>query len=591
MDYSLFRFGELEDVSAPSALSTFPPRVQATEESVATSSASASAIRANGEEQEQEDTMATGNFGFGSGSSSDSMVDPGCESPSLDMREPLLIPCLVWMYGNSAVDTDYTFGGVTIPRNQFNNVHPENPGLDGSELAGHPASYRQFAGPSARPRYVPELLLPLQQPNEAPTVYHSDPASTETNAPIRQQILDSGREPYSQFTQSDNDETTLGWLNDEFFEKYLPDSNANAQAMSSAFSADMSSDMFVDGLASSGKDFPTPSGPVEGLQSKFKVQIKGHQATFASCAARLASLLHLPGAQNRQYEFRQEDPSPEDYIRRSGGTALLDQDGREVIHGVSVKGNLFFRSKHQNTEFDGVPDTNFASPLCLGGAVETLTYLPHLTKRPKFGLRLLRNGLTSADIALISLHALGYNSQTLIKKRAETVKHQMLSSGKHVSGNKDWTAENNSHDLPATTDYSLGGCVELPTKRKVLRRAPAPRLIDLARGVVNPPSPQDKWFLAQAIDYAVQHNDTSSTTDNIPAMAVLHNSRPASWRATVGASQCGQSRAQSCACGDGKDSPMDVGGVQVRDQRRVLRSTSNSVLIRMQRSASIARFC
>ncbi|KAK4892160.1 hypothetical protein LTR27_009344 [Elasticomyces elasticus] len=524
MDYSLFKFGEFEDISAPSALSTFPPRVQATEESVTTSSASASAIQANGEEQEQRGTVATRYFGFGSGSSSDSVVDPS-----------------FWMYGNSAVDTDYTFGGVTVPRDQYNHVHPENPGLDDSELARHPASYQQVAGPSARPRYVPELLLPFQQPNEAPTVYHSDPASTETNAPIHQQTLDSEREPCSQLTQSDNEETELGWLNDEFiekhfpeeadigwvdaefFEKYFPESDANTQAVSSAFNADMSSDTLVGGLASSGKDFPAPSGPVEGHQSRFKVQIKGHQATFASCAARLASLLHLPGAQYRQYVFLEEDPSPEDYVRRSGDTVLMDQDGREIIHGVSVKGNLFFRSKHQNIEFDGVPDTNFTSPLCLGGAVETLTYLPHLFKRPNFGLRLLRNGLTSADIALISLHARGHNSQSAIKKRTETVKHQMLSSGKHVSGNKDWTVESNSQDLPPTTDYSLAGCVELPTKRKVLRRAPAPRLIDLARGVVNPPSPQDKWFLAQAVDYAVQHNDTISTTDNIPAMAVLHN--------------------------------------------------------------------
>ncbi|KAK5734185.1 hypothetical protein LTR17_009168 [Elasticomyces elasticus] len=508
MDYPLFKLGEVEDVGTPSALSLFPPRVQATEQSVTTSSASASATQANGREQEQEDTMATRyfDFDFHSGSPSNSMVDPG-----------------FWMYGSSAVDTDYSFGGVTVPRHQFNNVHPENPGLDGNELAGHRASYQQVAGPSARPRDVPELLLPFQQPNEAPTVYHSDLASTETNAPIHQQILDSGHEPYPQLTQLDNDETNLGWLNDEFFEKYLPESDASAQAMSSAFSADMSSDTLVDGLASCGKDFPAPSGPVEGQQSKFKVQTKGHQATFASCAARLASLLHLPGAQNRQYVFLEEDPSPEDYVRRSGGTVLLDQDGREIIHGVSVKGNLFFRSKHQNIEFDGVPDTNFVSPLCLGGAVETLTYLPHLSKRPKFGLRLLKNGLTSADVALISLHARGHNSQALMKKRTDTVKHQMLSSGKHVSGNKDWTVENNSQDLPATTDYSLAGCVELPTKRKILGRAPAPRLIDLARGVVNPPSPQDKWYLAQAVDYAVQHNDTVSTTDNIPAMAVLHN--------------------------------------------------------------------
>ncbi|KAK5729280.1 hypothetical protein LTR15_002422 [Elasticomyces elasticus] len=479
MDYSLFEFGEFEDVSAPSALSLVPPRVQAIEDSVATSSASASAIRANGEEQEQEDTVGTRDFGFGSGSSNDSMVDPG-----------------FWMYHNNAVDTDYTFGGVTVPRDQFNSVHPEISGLGGSEVGGGPATYQQVAGPSARPRYVPEFPLLVQQPNELPSVIHPDRASTETNASLHQESS-SRPEPCSQFTQSDNNETTLEWLNDEL--KYLPESDASAQAMSSAFSADMSSDTLVDGLTSSGKDFPAPSGPVQGHQSRFKVQIKGHQATFASCTARLASLLHLPGAQNRQYMFLEEDPSPEDYIRRSGGTALLDQDGREIIHGV------------------------FASPLCLGGAVETLTYLPHLSKRPKFGLRLLRNGLTSADIALISIHARGYNSQSVIKKRTATVKHQMLSSGKHVSGNKDWTVESNSDDLPPTTDYSLAGCVELPTKRKILRRAPAPRLIDLARGVVNPPSPQDKWFLAQAVDYAVQHNDTISTTDNIPAMAVLHN--------------------------------------------------------------------
>ncbi|TKA64116.1 hypothetical protein B0A55_09939 [Friedmanniomyces simplex] len=179
------------------------------------------------------------------------------------------------------------------------------------------------------------------------------------------------------------------------------------------------------------------------------------------------------------------------------------------------------RQKHQNMEFISVPKPNV--PLYNGeaGAVETLTFMPHATQRPKFGVRLLGNGLKTDDMAMIQLHGRGQATKGNIRKCRAKLRRQILNSGKYVFNNTEWTSrENAGVDLQKKSDYDLSGCTQLPAKRRRTTPLKAARLIDLARDIVNMPSPDDSGFLTQAIQYAVQHNDASLTTDDVQQLAL-----------------------------------------------------------------------
>ncbi|TKA76352.1 hypothetical protein B0A55_03739 [Friedmanniomyces simplex] len=245
--------------------------------------------------------------------------------------------------------------------------------------------------------------------------------------------------------------------------------------------------------------------PSFGRQHTFIVEhpAAGYVAVTAPSSAALLSTA-------QQYTLIAEDPAAGHGTQPSPKRSKMIYTARKYV-----------RQKHQNIEFTSVPKPNV--PLYNGeaGAVETPNCMPHTTQRPKFGVRLLGNGLKTDDMAMIQLHARGQASKGNIRKCRAKLRRQILNSGKYVFNNTEWTSRENADvDLQKKSDYDLSGYTQLPAKRRGTTPLKAARLIDLARDIVNMPSLDDSGFSTQATQSAVQHNDASLTTDDVQQLAL-----------------------------------------------------------------------
>lgn len=156
------------------------------------------------------------------------------------------------------------------------------------------------------------------------------------------------------------------------------------------------------------------------------------------------------------------------------------------------------------------------------GAVELIMIFAHHIKSPGLSMRILGNKWTVEDIAKTQLLARGKLTAKCPKRRNAAVRKQMLVSGKYMTDNKEWTTEEHAKDLEKTSDYDVTGFTLMPKKDgKHGQRSPA-RLIDLADGLLRMPNDGDKGFLTQAVEYALRVGDTTSTTDDIPQLAIDH---------------------------------------------------------------------
>ncbi|KAK0321834.1 hypothetical protein LTR91_002416 [Friedmanniomyces endolithicus] len=209
----------------------------------------------------------------------------------------------------------------------------------------------------------------------------------------------------------------------------------------------------------------------------------------------------------------------------SRSLALAGHDGQmrrlghfQEIFSRTKTGKQNVRQKGQNVEFDSAPDANVPLPHCYASAVEILTYLPHTTKRPSFGVRLRANGLKDEDVAKIQLHARGQATKQTVKKRHAAIRKQMSKNGKQLFGDR-WPFKKGTYSLMSTTNYDLSHCIVQSLSRHTKIQLAAPRLVDLAKDIVNPPSAEDSGYLTQAIRYAVENNDTTLTTVNVTQLA------------------------------------------------------------------------
>ncbi|KAK0275386.1 hypothetical protein LTR35_011088 [Friedmanniomyces endolithicus] len=251
-------------------------------------------------------------------------------------------------------------------------------------------------------------------------------------------------------------------------------------------------------------------------------------ATFATQSLRVSSAMDGPST---PYQFIIENPAVSyDHVVTASSSrshALAGHDGqlRRLSHfqetfSKTKTGKQYVRQKRQNVELRSAPDANVPLPACYASAVEMLTYLPHTTKRPSFGMRLRANGLKDEDVAKIQLHARGQATKKIIKKRHAAVRKQMSKNGKHLFG-VNWPFKKGTYSLKPTTDYDLSQYVAQPSSRRTKLQLAAPRLVDLAKDIVNGPSAEDSGYLTQAIRYAVYNNDTTLTTVDVLQLAVL----------------------------------------------------------------------
>ena len=155
-------------------------------------------------------------------------------------------------------------------------------------------------------------------------------------------------------------------------------------------------------------------------------------------------------------------------------------------------------------------------PPCHIGAVELLTFFPHHTQWPEAGLRLYRNGWDHSEVARIQLHARGTLDKEAYKRRYDALKHQILRNGSIFFSINDFTPTANSNLLTPVTSYDASNYAPRDNIANLLVDA---TLVDIAEGVVNWPTGQDRGIVTRAIEHAHTNNLRQYTAADIPRLA------------------------------------------------------------------------
>ncbi|KAK3075825.1 hypothetical protein LTR53_000527 [Teratosphaeriaceae sp. CCFEE 6253] len=140
------------------------------------------------------------------------------------------------------------------------------------------------------------------------------------------------------------------------------------------------------------------------------------------------------------------------------------------------------------------------------GAVEMLLFLPNLTRRVNALIRLLSNGYKSREIAAIHLWGRGGLTPGSLTRRDCTVRKQVTA------------AKRASAVLPAVTHYNTAGY----TLSSAGALEDDVTLASIASRAVNLPAAMDRGLLTQAVIWAAQSGNTTSTVSNIAALAQMH---------------------------------------------------------------------
>ena len=155
-------------------------------------------------------------------------------------------------------------------------------------------------------------------------------------------------------------------------------------------------------------------------------------------------------------------------------------------------------------------------PPCQIGAVELMTFFPHHSQWPEVGLRVYRNGWDHSDVARIQLHARGTLDKQAYTKRYDALKHQILRNGRIFFNMADFKPSAHNHLLTAVTSYDAANYAPRDDIAHLLVDA---TLVEIAEGVVNWPTGQDRGIVTQAIEYAYNNDLRQHTAADIPQLA------------------------------------------------------------------------
>ena len=155
-------------------------------------------------------------------------------------------------------------------------------------------------------------------------------------------------------------------------------------------------------------------------------------------------------------------------------------------------------------------------PPCPIGVVELLTFFPNHTQWPEAGLRLYRNGWHTLDIATVQLHARGRLSTRSSRQRTDALRHQVLTNGRIFFNDKKFIQSSHSHLMTAVTTYDASMYAPRSSNTSALFNA---SLTDIAEGVVNWPTGQDRGIVTHVLEYAQQNSFSQYTTSDIPQLA------------------------------------------------------------------------
>lgn len=147
------------------------------------------------------------------------------------------------------------------------------------------------------------------------------------------------------------------------------------------------------------------------------------------------------------------------------------------------------------------------------GAYELCAFLPNHTQWPAAGLRLHRNGCTSNDVIKMQLHARNRVSKANVRFRHQMMRAQVRDNGREFFNIPKFNITTHKNLLTATSNYTTNNWQPRAKMTKTLLGKP---LVNLAVGVTNMPTGQDRGLLSQCVEYAVQTGQAHLTTMDIP---------------------------------------------------------------------------
>lgn len=136
-------------------------------------------------------------------------------------------------------------------------------------------------------------------------------------------------------------------------------------------------------------------------------------------------------------------------------------------------------------------------------------------------MRLLGTGLTAKELAQATLYARGTGSADELKRRCGALRHQVGTGGKLEFG-PSFTQKTHKDQIENPNRVGGIGTYDATVythRAKDAKKVKAKSLVEIAKGVVNWPSPQDSGMVTKVIRYAQQNNLGLLTTDDIPRVA------------------------------------------------------------------------
>ncbi|KAH9808627.1 hypothetical protein Tdes44962_MAKER06283 [Teratosphaeria destructans] len=166
-------------------------------------------------------------------------------------------------------------------------------------------------------------------------------------------------------------------------------------------------------------------------------------------------------------------------------------------------------------------------PQCRLGVMERAAYFPNHSGWGEPIMREMRNGWDYQHIAAAELHAHGMLNVANLKKREAAMRQRAIKGAEEFFGIPKFEPakklKSGDARMAAVTNYDASN-YRAPGKF-ARNNWPlfSPTLMQLAAGVVNPPTGQDAGIVTQAINHAVATNNNTWTVDDVPRIAHAQN--------------------------------------------------------------------
>ncbi|KAK4632081.1 hypothetical protein CLAFUW4_02457 [Fulvia fulva] len=204
-------------------------------------------------------------------------------------------------------------------------------------------------------------------------------------------------------------------------------------------------------------------------------------------------------------------PPPSPSIAAAGDALLKAVEGR-----ATGKGSRGPYSGGYNDAIASAVRPEAEPPRMIMGAVEILTFFPHMMQWPDALFRLLRSGWTSSDIATAQLYARGGLEKDDHMKRNQALRQQMSTAGNEKLGVNDFTKRGYAQHAELqpftaakfnydTTGWNPPHANTPPLTSKTLIPLPT-NLSDVANGVTNWPQGEDRGLFTKVMEWAQANN-------------------------------------------------------------------------------------